>query len=111
MISLEAAEQSRRLSLPVIEFVDDVEEWSSDRAGDRFVVFDKAEWSDLWSTSVKDRENFVWWVVWPEGWFSFSDLGRFADYDIVSLGDTVLRMETAVIVGSWSLLRRMADKK
>jgi len=51
-----------------------------------------------------DSQANIIWVVWPEWWFTQKDYESFwKNFDLISLGDTVLRMETASIVWAWSL--------
>ena len=97
-ISKEAVEQSRWWNLPKIEFV---KELSSIIQNKKIIVFDiekqKTESSDNLQTDII-------WIVWPEWWLTPKDYEIFwKNFDVVSLGNTVLRMETAGIVWAWLL--------
>jgi len=99
-IMKEAMEQSRGWKIPQISIIQDLKslqkEWN-------FVVF------DLPKEGMKKEENpdriyqntlpFLW-VIGPEGGLSFKDYEQFPEfYQVKSLWDTVLRMETAAIIG------------
>ena len=100
-IMKEALEQSRWWEFPQIEIVRDLNPlwkiWN-------FCVFDieKKEKSDI----IKQVSLPPLWVIWPEGGLSQKDYQRFPiNYKVHSLWDTVLRMETAAIIGAWYLKR------
>ena len=42
-------------------------------------------------------------VIGPEGGLTLNDYAHFQEASVVQLGDTILRMETAAIVGAWAL--------
>ncbi len=95
-IMKEALEQSRGWKLPKISFVEKIEpivEWKN------IVLFDKSEWPSTW------RPDGLYGLVGPEGGRWPKDYELFKQYDIVTkdLGSTILRMETAAIVGAWVL--------
>lgn len=110
-IILEAVEQSRGVRVPRIS----VQATLSIPAGARVHVFDqplspnpKVESPKLWNSLVHTSTGSVWqlivWIVGPEGGLSERDYQKFGeDYQVTSLGGTVLRMETAAIVGGWML--------
>ena len=100
-IMQEAVEQSRWWEMPKIDILEDLHalrwKWN-------FAVFDleKEEKSDL------KQQNLLpsLWVIWPEGGLSPKDYEQFPqNYQVKSLGNTVLRMETAAIIGAWYLKR------
>ncbi len=108
-IAVEAVEQSRGWQIPRLSFE---KNFSSDgfKKTDFFCVFDAGEKSvnpfDLWKI-LWDSEKIVW-VVGPEGGLSPKDYELFGWKErVVSLGGTILRMETAAIVG-WRLLRNLS---
>jgi RsmE family RNA methyltransferase len=99
-ISKEAVEQSRWRKLPTIKFTKNISEiiWENE-----IDVFDiPREWLsfDEWS----DFKNI--WLIWPEWWLTDLDYINLKseNISIKSLWNSVLRMETAVIVG-WRLLK------
>lgn len=93
-IMQEAVEQSWGWRLPELSFVTDVD-W---KISDPVVVFDIADTDLVWSTSWKSIG-----VVGPEGWLTPADYAHFPHHIVSSLGNTILRMETAAIVWSWIL--------
>lgn len=97
-ISQEAVEQSRWWKLPKIEFVKNIFPVLQNK---KIIVFDMVDQKVI--PSCDSQANIIW-VVWPEWWFTQKDYENFwKNFDLISLGDTVLRMETASIVWAWSL--------
>lgn len=97
-ISQEAVEQSRWWKLPKIEFVKNIFPVLQNK---KIIVFDMADQKVI--PSYDSQANIIW-IVWPEWWFTQKDYENFwKNFDLISLGDTVLRMETASIVWAWSL--------
>jgi 16S rRNA (uracil1498-N3)-methyltransferase len=97
-ISQEAVEQSRWWKLPKIEFVKNIFPVLQNK---KIIVFDMVDQKVI--PSYDSQANIIW-VVWPEWWFTQKDYESFwKNFDLISLGDTVLRMETASIVWAWSL--------
>ena len=97
-ISQEAVEQSRWWKLPKIEFVKNIFPVLQNK---KIIVFDMVDQKVI--PSYDSQANIIW-VVWPEWWFTQKDYENFwKNFDLISLGDTVLRMETASIVWAWSL--------
>jgi len=97
-IAKEATEQSWWRFLPKIEFTKDISKiitWKN------VIIFDKKELEDKdWENDVKSTTETIG-IIWPEWGFSESDYKHFwNDYKILSLGDTVLRTETAAIIAS-----------
>ena len=93
-IAKEAIEQSRWRELPKITFEKDISKiigWKE------IVVFDKSE-SNF--TSIWTAKNTLW-IIWPEWWLTENDYKKFWEkIKTVSLGDTVLRTETASIIAA-----------
>ena len=93
-IAKEAIEQSRWRQLPKITFEKDISkiiEWKE------VIVFDKSE-SNF--TSIWTVKNTLW-IIWPEWWLTENDYKKFwKKIKTVSLGDTVLRTETASIIAA-----------
>ena len=95
-IMKEALEQSRGRHLPKISFVEKIEpllEWK------KIIVFDKNDNPSTWWLST-------WWLyglVGPEWgrWPKDYELFKQYDTEVKDLGSTILRMETAAIVGAW----------
>jgi 16S rRNA (uracil1498-N3)-methyltransferase len=97
-ISQEAVEQSRWWKLPKIEFVKNIFPVLQNK---KIIVFDMVDQKAI--PSCDSQANIIW-IVWPEWWFTQKDYENFwKNFDLISLGDTVLRMETASIVWAWSL--------
>lgn len=95
-IMQEALEQSRGWTMPKIEFV---EELSTIVKEYQIFVFDLKENLSSWETSVNKP---LIWVIGPEGWLTEKDYARFGtEWRGMRLGEQVLRMETAAIVGGW----------
>lgn len=93
-IAKEAIEQSRWRELPKITFGKDISkiiEWKE------VIVFDKSE-SNF--TSIWTIKNALW-IIWPEWGLTENDYKKFWEkIKTVSLGDTVLRTETASIIAA-----------
>jgi 16S rRNA (uracil1498-N3)-methyltransferase len=93
-IAKEAIEQSRWRQLPKITFEKDISkiiEWKN------IIVFDKSEhnFKSIWTA-----KNTLW-IIWPEWWLTENDYKKFwKKIKTVSLGDTVLRTETASIIAA-----------
>lgn len=93
-IAKEAIEQSRWRQLPKITFEKDISkiiEWKE------VIVFDKSE-SNF--TSIWTVKNTLW-IIWPEWWLTENDYKKFwKKIKTISLGDAVLRTETASIIAA-----------
>ena len=93
-IAKEAIEQSRWRQLPKITFEKDISkiiEWKE------VIVFDKSEsnFKNIWT--IKN----ALWIIWPEWGLTENDYKKFWEkIKTVSLGDTVLRTETASIIAA-----------
>lgn len=100
VISREAVEQSRWRTVPDLRFVKKLPQPGTE---DVVIIFDepweqKRQWA---SVSVSSYVG----IIWPEGGFSPDERQFFAEQSFrsISLWDTILRMETAAIVGAWYL--------
>lgn len=105
----EASEQSGRGKLPVLRQAMKFEEAVEVAKKNDFNLFLDASGSQLKNFKLKNLKTISVWVG-PEGGWTDSEMenvkskikeGRF---EIVSLGKTTLRGETAAIVGSWTIL-------
>jgi 16S rRNA U1498 N3-methylase RsmE len=56
------------------------------------------------NTLGSDQDDAIIWVVGPEGGLTDRDYRHFPSHIVSSLGNTILRMETAAIVGAYVLL-------
>ncbi len=99
-IALEAVEQSRWTQVPDIMVVSDVV-----HALESSTCF-VADISDtvLQFTQIDGSSELYSLIIWPEGGLAPQDYLRFPQYQQLSLGKTVLRMETAAICGVRGLL-------
>jgi 16S rRNA (uracil1498-N3)-methyltransferase len=94
-ISKEAVEQSWWWKIPEIKFTKNIKDELKNK---KIVVFDKTDWkTELWNLKSE------FWLVGPEWWLTTNDYKQLEgiNYQIRSLGETVLRTETAAIVGGW----------
>ena len=107
-ISQEAVEQSRWRTLPKIEFIKDITKIISNQ---KIIIFDKVDTNEknpsptgkLFCETSWGWSN-VLWIIGPEGWLTQKDYEKFGkNYEIISLWENVLRMETASIIGAWLL--------
>lgn len=94
-ISHEAVEQSRWIQIPEIKFLNEKE--LKDFIKWKDVIVANMNWLPYQKLN-KISKNDLCGVIWPEGWFSESDLSLFKNANIVDLWNNVLRMETASIV-------------
>lgn len=94
----EAVEQSRWRKLPELQFTTDISEHIENA---EMIVFDKREQESPQGDSIQSNKDMVW-IIWPEGGFTAKDYQQFeaGHPQIIGLGETVLRMETAAIVGA-----------
>lgn len=94
-ISLEAAEQSWSWFLPEIKVYNSLDEikWNKAILDFNGVFYKQANLSEIDTL-----------LIWPEGGWTEEDLDKLKDYKQISLGDKVLRAETASILGWFILL-------
>ena len=94
-IAKEAVEQSRWRYLPKISFENDISkiiEWKN------IIIFDK---SNNFNTQESSKNKPTLWIIGPEWWLTENDYKKFWEkIKTVSLGDTVLRTETASIIAA-----------
>lgn len=102
----EAVEQSRWRTTPELHFATDTKKYTENA---ELIIFDKTENS---THPLKHTESkYTVWIVGPEGWLTARDYQHFeaSTPQIVDLWTTVLRIETAAIVGG-RLLRNNENK-
>lgn len=101
-IAIEAVEQSRGWKIPVISFEKNcVFQLSEEK--NFCCIFDAGDqsFSTLEISGEMSNVEKIIWIVWPEWGFSPKDYENFPkNAKIVNLGERILRMETAAIVGS-----------
>jgi 16S rRNA (uracil1498-N3)-methyltransferase len=104
-IVVEATEQSGGISIPKIEKILKLEEAinSAIKSEEKIIVADVADRDSL--ERIKREENKVALFIGPEGGWGEEDQKTFSKFNVtkVSLGQKVLRAETAAIVGVWEL--------
>ena len=101
-IAQEATEQSRGIQIPSLSFSKDIISLVKEK---KVYVFDK------WGMNIikENEENTIfsekelYGVVWPEGGLTKKDYQILEKYEVLELGENILRMETAAIVGGWIL--------
>jgi 16S rRNA U1498 N3-methylase RsmE len=117
-IAKEAIEQSWWRNLPLVTFSSDINEWIKNT---KLTIFDKS-WNvetlkdgnvmeSFWNVSTPPQPKASTFplplcgIIGPEGWLTPIDYKRFEAVkpEIRDLGDTILRMETASIIGAWIL--------
>ena len=102
-IAQEATEQSRGTQIPNISFCKNI---ASITEGKKVYVFDKggthiSPIANKANPSLSEEE--LYGIIWPEGGLTEKDYKNFKEYEVLWLGNNVLRMETAAIIGSWIL--------
>ena len=93
----EATEQSWNWVLPELSFVTDISTYLQDK---KVVILDKSEKS---IDAVLQSFSPDIAVVGPEGGLTDKDYTDIGDSHIASLGESILRMETAAIIGGWRM--------
>jgi len=101
-IAVSAMKQSKQYYLPVIKPTMDLKEWIANAAqnpGRKFLAHPKAELSGQ-IPEIKPDEKF-WIAIGPEGGFHPDEISltRQAGFELLPLGQTILRTETAAIRG------------
>jgi 16S rRNA (uracil1498-N3)-methyltransferase len=100
-IALNASQQSQRKALPVIEPIKDIKEVISTAAGYdlKLIPHLMGERKTLKEIFIKNRPKNILVLIGPEGDFSSAEvaLAKRAGFIPVSLGDLVLRVETAAV--------------
>ena len=108
-VALEAMEQSKGWVIPQVNFVSDLLWWMGWRGDDALVIFDKVENDVGLIDSLSSLTRWWWrsvcWCIGPEWGFGLRDWEIFSwvAFEKISLGESILRMETAAIVGGWVL--------
>ncbi len=97
-ISLEASEQSRRVSPPEISDPIKLKELPA-MAADARIVLCETEDTHMLNDAVPDNAGSVLLAFGPEGGWKVQEIAQFRDagWTTASLGPTILRAETAVI--------------
>lgn len=101
-ILLESSQQSRRLSLPVLEPLQVVEEvFDNPSAGVRLLLSERADAPPVRSVLREQKGTSAALAIGPEGGWTDRELGlaRQSGFREASLGSLILRTETAVITG------------
>ena len=95
----EATEQSWSSVFPKLTFLSDIKPLHKNW---QFVVFDLPNHKQKLQNKKSDLP--LLWVVGPEGGLTEKDYSQFPEeFQIDFLGEQVLRMETAAIIGGWKL--------
>lgn len=105
-IILEAAEQAWRWNVPQLQYVESLKHVLTSMT---CVVFDLPR-NNLppVPTTTETQKEYMCWIIWPEWGLSDADYAMFPHIDrYESLGGTVLRMETAAIIGGWQIAQLM----
>ncbi len=99
-IMLEATEQARNWSLPQLHCLNDLKELDQER---NFIVFDLPRKGQNTEIQLKTDAPLLG-VIGPEGGLTKKDYAAFPKhFQTCSLGTSILRMETAAIIGAWKL--------
>lgn len=103
-ISIEAAEQSNRLSVPEIRSMDSLfsvcDKWPQDRK--LLVTLERGKERKIAISHASSYTGNEGVMIGPEGGFDEREVQRLLSYDFVvplSLGDLILKAETAVVAG------------
>ena len=102
-IAKEAVEQSRGYQLPRISWCNEVKKYCEGKRVGIFDIIPHTGTSNSELISSQEGSQTIIWVVGPEGGLTERDYQLFEQYEIIDLGETVLRMETAAIIGGWKL--------
>lgn len=113
----EASKQCERASVPNCFEIITLEKLLDDKNFDRIIAFCernyKTSMKEYFSESpIKENENILV-IVGPEGGFSRREFELFEKSDIImlSLGDLILKAETAVIVGLGNIIYEFSNNK
>lgn len=103
IIAKEATEQSRNRNIPTIQFSPTPENLIKQE--DQIIIFDTDEKKEEKNTSKDEIHSIstTRWIIGPEWGLSAKDLARFSNFTKTkkqSLGDSILRMETAAIIAA-----------
>ncbi len=98
----EAAEQSQRTHIPLISYLDDINQLKACKAHHKFVAYEQQSGPtgafNLLLKQIKKRERIAI-VIGPEGGFSQEEVEQLKSFGFIpiSLGKRILRAETASI--------------
>ena len=100
-IALEAAQQSERWSVPIIDEPAAVSQLlaRSKDASSRLLLAERSEGASLTHVSLPVAGDEIWLLVGPEGGWDGEELGQVLQdgYTAITLGPRILRAETAAI--------------
>ena len=116
---IEASEQSERLSLPLMDQPIKIEELTDNFPKDRCMVFCNENYENLpiiTNALINKVDLYNKWAVFigPEGGFSKQEVRKIESLPntiSVSLGDTILRSDTATTAAIFSLQSMLKNKK
>ncbi|HKY70446.1 MAG TPA: 16S rRNA (uracil(1498)-N(3))-methyltransferase [Nitrospira sp.] len=112
-IALEAAQQSERWSVPVIDEPVTISELltRSKAATSKMVLAERSGSTSLRTVSLAGAGNEVWLLIGPEGGWDDEELGQVLQhgYTAVTLGPRILRAETAAIAAVSILQSRLGE--
>jgi 16S rRNA (uracil1498-N3)-methyltransferase len=110
-IALEAAQQSERWSVPVIDEPATVAELlgRSKAAKSKLVLAERSQGASLTTVSLPGASDEIWLLIGPEGGWDSDELAQaFQDgYTAITLGPRILRSETAAIAAISVLQSRL----
>ncbi len=99
-----AVKQCGRMSAPVLQgIIRDIGKFDAEKGADKFFIWEKEEDAYLIDRAVKlKKSGRVYFITGPEGGFEDSEAGEIKKKGFVpvSMGNTVLRAETAVIAAA-----------
>jgi 16S rRNA (uracil1498-N3)-methyltransferase len=112
-IALEAAQQSERWSVPVIDEPVTIPELltRSKSATSKIVLAERSGGTSLTTVSLPGAGEEVWLLIGPEGGWDDEELGQVLQhgYTAVTLGPRILRAETAAIAAISVLQSRCGE--
>ena len=112
-IALEAAQQSERWTVPVIDEPVTLPELltRSKSAAGRMVLAERSGGTSLTTVSLPVAGDELWLLIGPEGGWGKEELGQVLQYDYtaVTLGPRILRAETAAIATLSILQSRLGE--
>lgn len=110
----EAAEQSKQSKIPSINFVNKLSEIDFENYDLKLIAYEKENEKNLITKSMVSGAKNILVVIGPEGGFEEKEVDEFINlgFTSVSLGDSILRCETAPIYTASiiSYLKRFEDE-